>query len=80
MIKLGGTYKDSITGFKGVATGYVKYLSGCNQALLTPTVNKDGEKPSSQWIDEQRLVQVGKKVISLNNGESPGFGKAAPIR
>jgi len=80
MIKLGGTYKDSITGFKGMATGYVKYLSGCNQALLTPAVNKGGEMPEPQWIDEQRLKQVGNKVITLDNGKIPGFGKMAPIK
>ncbi len=29
MIELGRTYKDRITGFKGVATGFVEYLTGC---------------------------------------------------
>ena len=80
MIKLGAKYEDKITGFKGVATGYVQYLSSCNQALLTPKIKKDGTKSDSHWIDEQRLTQVGKSVVSLENGKSPGFGKAAPKR
>ena len=31
---LGHQVEDIITGFKGTATGYVKYLSGCNQVLI----------------------------------------------
>lgn len=80
MIVLGQKYKDRISGFQGVATGYVQYLSGCNQALLAPKVTKDGGKPDSEWIDEQRLVAVGKKVIKLDNSKSPGFDLPAPKR
>ena len=80
MIELGGKYKDKITGFTGVATGYVKYISGCNQALLAPKVGKDGDFVETQWFDEQRLVPMKAKTISLDNEKPPGFGKAAPKR
>ena len=80
MIELGKTYKDKITGFKGVATGYVVYISGCNQTLITPRVLKDGAKTDSCWFDEQRLTPMKIKQITLDNGKTPGFDLMAPIR
>lgn len=80
MIKLGGKYKDKITGFEGVATGYVQYLSDCNQVLLAPRVGEDGGFFESQWFDIQRLDQVGGDVIEMDNGDTPGFDKPAPKR
>jgi hypothetical protein len=79
-IQLGGTYRDRITGFQGVATGYVSYITGCSQALLAPPVSQDGAVRESNWFDEQRLEQVGEELILLDNGDTPGFDKAAPKR
>lgn len=80
-IILGAKYCDEITGFEGIATGHVKYLTGCNQVLLRPRC-LDGEEskyPEAQWIDEQRLVQITKfNPIILENGDNPGFDKMAP--
>jgi hypothetical protein len=80
MIPLGSTVKDKITGLSGIVTGYVTYTSGCNQALVTPPVSKEGTMRDSAWIDEQRLEVVSKKVIKLDNGAAPGFGPEAPKR
>ncbi|MDR3389884.1 MAG: hypothetical protein P4L92_22840 [Rudaea sp.] len=80
MIQLGRVYKDKVTGFEGVATGYVQYLTGCNQALLAPKVGSDGASREAHWLDEQRLDAVGDTVITLNNAASPGFDKPAPKR
>jgi hypothetical protein len=73
--KLGATYKDAITGFSGVCIGTVQYISGCNQSLLAPKGDKD-----ARWIDDQRLVQCGSKVIALDNCKTPGGDLPAPIR
>ncbi len=56
MSLLGMTVVDRITGFKGVVTGYVRYLTGCNQALVCPPVGDDGALRDSTWFDEQRLI------------------------
>ncbi len=80
MITLGMKVKDKITGFTGIVTGYVTYITGCNQALVVPAVGKDGAAKDASWFDEQRLEQVGKTVISLDNSKARGFDKAAPIR
>lgn len=75
---LGTTQCDKITGFQGVVTGYCQYLTGCNQALLVPKIGDDGSFKEPQWFDTQRLDQVGTDAVTLNNGASPGFDKAAP--
>jgi hypothetical protein len=79
-IQLGASYQDKITGFTGVATGYVKYITGCNQALLVPRAKDDGSLTGAEWFDEQRLVKFGDAVIVIENGSNPGCDKAAPKR
>ena len=81
MIQLGYTYYDKITGFTGVCTGKVEYLSGCNQALLAPRAAADGALRQSEWFDEQRLVcDEAIRPIVLDNGTTPGCDIAAPRR
>lgn len=79
MIELGATYKDKITGFKGVATGECRYISGCNQVLLAPIVKKDGSYKCS-WFDVQRVEKVKGKKITLDNSKTPGHDIEAPKR
>jgi len=81
MIQLGHTYRDKITGFSGVATGFVQYISGCNQALIQPRVSDDGSMRDSQWFDQQRLDEdKTMPVVALDNGSTPGCDRAAPKR
>ena len=53
MVKLGEKYRDSITGFEGIATARVTYLYGCVRVALEGTT-KPGE---SVYFDEQRLTK-----------------------
>ena len=80
MIKLGSTVKDKITGFTGIVTGYVSYISGCNQALIIPRVGDDGKLIEAEWLDEQRLDLLDDPVITLDNGDNPGFDRTPPKR
>jgi hypothetical protein len=77
---LGYTARDLITGFTGAIVGHCKYISGCNQALLVPKVNKDGTGAEGRWVDVQRLELQKDKPITLHNGETPGCDMPAPIR
>jgi len=80
---LGLTYKDKITGAKGIATGYVQYITGCNQVLLAHECEKESNKILTTWIDESRLEQVGNKEIFLDEKKvkkTSGFDTAAPAR
>ena len=40
---LGRTATDKITGFSGIATGFVVYITGCNQYLINPKAKKGGD-------------------------------------
>lgn len=80
-IELGCLYEDRITGFRGVATGHVDYISGCNQVLLTPRIGDNQGQNEATWFDIQRVRRIdGVSRIVLDNGTTPGFDKAAPIR
>lgn len=57
-MRLGDKMRDAVTGFEGVAIGYVQYFSGCNQYLLTGRIGSDGKKPEGEWFDEERLAVV----------------------
>lgn len=77
-IEVGSFVEDLITGFKGVVTGRVEYITGCNQVLVQPSAS-GGAYAEPQWIDEQRIIVDGdKRPLTLNNGANPGFGKQAP--
>mgnify|MGYP001559567358 CR=1 FL=1 len=78
-IWLGKTVKDAITGFVGVVTGHVEYLTGCNQCLVQPGVTLDGSWTESQWIDDHRLSVVSETAPVLS-AQGSGSDKAAPKR
>jgi hypothetical protein len=77
---LGHTFRDRITGFQGICTGYVEYLTGCNQALVVPPISADGAIRSAEWFDVQRLERQANPPVALDNGATPGPDKAAPKR
>jgi hypothetical protein len=77
---LGHTVEDKITGFTGVVTGIVRYLSGCNQCLVMPKVGKDNKFVVGEWFDEQRLIVKSKKPMALDNSKGNGFDQQAPKR
>lgn len=79
-MNLGERARDRITGFEGVVTGLCMYISGCNQALLVPPVDKEGQFRDGHWFDIQRLEQVPAARITLDNGSTPGCDRAAPKR
>lgn len=60
-IALGQQYKDSITGFKGIAVSRIEYITGCIQYELQPHgVQKDGTTKAAKWFDECRITCDGK--------------------
>lgn len=55
---LGRTYRDLITGFKGVAIAHVRYLTGCDQVCLHPGLKPDGSVADALYVDYLRLMEV----------------------
>lgn len=58
-IQLGHPVRDVVTGFKGVVTGIIDYISGCRQALISPAVNEKGDIVESRYFDTDRLEVTG---------------------
>ena len=78
---LGKTVVDKITGFSGIVTGYVTYISGCNQCLIAPPVDKDGKTRDGLWLDEQRLIaNESIPAVVLANENHAGFDMEPPVR
>jgi hypothetical protein len=78
-IVLGGKYRDRITGFTGIVTGTAEYISGCNQALVSPPA-EGGKLGDASWFDQQRLERIDDSLVTLDNGDTPGCDLAPPIR
>jgi len=55
---LGCTFRDEITGFEGVATGYCENITGCNTVFLMPRVAPNNKKEEGCWFDEHRLKKL----------------------
>jgi hypothetical protein len=76
-IQLGSKVKDRVTGFSGIATARIEYITGCVQYAVTPDSLQDGLPIDNQWFDECRLdVQRGKIVTMAptDNGGPSTFG------
>ena len=72
--KLGNTYKDSISGFEGVAIARSVYLYGCERVLIAPTsLKKDGDFLPDCWFDEAQLasVRASKKPAKKTKANGP---------
>jgi len=81
MIQLGQKAKDTLTGFGGVVTGRVEYLTGCAQYLLQPKVKGDGDFQEARWFDENRIEADGDEVVVVPSSDvNPGACDAAPIK
>lgn len=63
-VKLGKEYKDSISGFSGIAVARTEYLYNCIRVMLSPTKLKpDGDFLPDTWFDEPALIAVRSKNI-----------------
>lgn len=73
--QLGDRVRDVITGFKGVVTGRIEYINGCDQCCISPEATRDGKLAESIWFDWQRLERSGKAVVMpQREGGGPQLG------
>ena len=78
--KLGARARDIVTGFEGIITGHARYLTGCDQFVLSAQ-SKDNKPADGAWFDENRLEQVGTYVLELPGAAvAPGCDMTAPIK
>ncbi len=83
-VGLGATVEDRITGFSGVVTGRVEYVTGCAQMLVQPHAKPDGDFIESRWFDETRVV-VLMSAPSSGLAQTPsrklaGADRQAPLK
>jgi hypothetical protein len=78
MIELGHVVRDRITGFEGIVTGLVNYITGCNQALVQPKMHEH-DFLESRWFDMDRL-EIANQVRFELAISSAGPDKEAPRR
>lgn len=64
-IKLGMEGRDKITGFEGIITSKVVYLTGCAQFGVTPKCDKDGKVVIAEYFDESRLEVIGNGILNV---------------
>jgi hypothetical protein len=58
-LKLGVEARDVVTGFSGIVTYKVEYLTGCDQWGLQPLIGKDGDLKEIKQFDENRIEVTG---------------------
>ena len=69
MIKLGQKVRDRITGFEGVATARVEFLTGCIQYCIKPDkLDEKGKMIEGEYIDVGQIEILG-DGISLSEKE-----------
>lgn len=61
-LELGVEAQDKITGFQGIITAKIEYLTGCDQYCLTPKT-KDGEVKENNYFDAGRLEVTGNGIL-----------------
>lgn len=64
-VTLGDKVKDTLTGFTGVVTGRVEYLTGCNQVYVLPKSEKENEIKDGNWFDIERIEKVEDRAVKI---------------
>ena len=79
--ELGIEVKDTITNFVGITTAFFKYITGCDQYLVAPPVDRQHKHVKARWYDVNRLTPTKrKKKIILDTEEDNGACEEAPIK
>lgn len=76
-IELGGRYRDTVTGFEGVATGRVEYLTGCEQVYLEGS-REGGKDASTCWADIDRVELMAEPRLELARTAEGGGNRPNP--
>lgn len=72
--ELGTKVREKITGFTGVITSRIDYLTGCNQYCVLPKCKEEGVYPEGQYFDEERLEVLNEEKLNPKDfqGEKNG--------
>jgi hypothetical protein len=73
---MGRKYKDIITGFQGVCTGYTKFIYGCTRVMLESLVEG---KPETYSFDAPGLLDLEDPMVKAEPARTGG-PRLAPAR
>lgn len=77
-IELGDKGRHAITGFEGIVTARVEYLTGCNQLCLQPQgIKPDGGTHEALYFDEPYVDLVESGTVP-NRTPQRDDGPSAP--
>lgn len=79
-IKLGDKVKCKITGQEGIVTGLVQFITGCDQAIVQPPLDKAKAKPATFWLDIHAAEVVKAGAVKINNPEARTTGGPSPYQ
>jgi hypothetical protein len=79
-IRLGDVYRDTITGFTGVATSRHEYLNGCVRIGLQPRALHEGKPIDSQTFDVEQLEATKEPGVAAVQRPTGGPREAPPTR
>lgn len=77
-VRLGQRYRDSVSGWEGVATARYEYWNGCIRYELAGQ-DQDG-KPESFAFDEQQLVEAESNKEVQPSARAGGPRESKPVR
>lgn len=79
--ELGKKGQDKITGFSGIITARVQFLTGCNRYCIQPTELKDGKPIDAIYFDEDQIeiISAGIKAESVR-GKDRGACAPNPVK
>lgn len=76
-IELGKTYRCTVTGFVGVATGRTEFLGGNERAMLQSRQLQDGVPTRAVWMEAPQLIEVGRPAVQAAKAGTAPAGKPA---
>jgi len=79
-VRLGASYKDSITGFEGIAVALTEWLHACRRiGIQSKDFDKEGKPIEIQWFDEPQLVSLRTKKPVTNTTTKTGGPPAGGV-
>lgn len=79
-VKLGKRYRDTVSGYVGIAVCRTEWMNGCNRASLQAPVDKEGKLPDIQTFDEVQLEIIAEGVPSKRKASAGPRADRAAIR
>lgn len=71
VLPLGSRAKDIVTGFTGILTARIQYLTGCDRYNITPVVKKGESKIEESNSFDVNSIEILDEWVSLHFAEQP---------